>query len=137
VTIVDTGPIVALINPRDQHHQWARTAIRQINEPMLTCDAVLSEAFFLVSGVPNGIRRFTEMLASGAIQSDFATAANVRELASLIQTYQSLPISFADACLVRLAELHDGATILTADSHFHVYRKNGSNPLSLMIPGQL
>jgi len=134
VIIADTGPIVALINPRDQHHQWARAAIRQINEPMLTCDAVLSEALFLISSVPNGIRRFTEMLASGALQSDFATSANSRELAALIQKYQSLPMSFADACLVRLAEIHDGATVLTVDSHFQVYRKNGSEPLSLMMP---
>jgi predicted nucleic acid-binding protein len=44
--IADTGSIVALINPRDQHHQWARAAIRQINEPMLTCDAVLSATLF-------------------------------------------------------------------------------------------
>ena len=132
--IVDTGPIVALINPRDQHHQWAREATRHINEPMLTCDAVLSEVLFLVSGVPNGIRRFTEMLASGAIHSDFATAANQRELAALIQKYQSLPMSFADACLVRLAEIHDGAVVLTVDSHFQVYRKNGSESLSLMMP---
>ena len=132
--IADTGPIVALINPRDQHHQWARAAIRQINEPMLTCDAVLSEALFLISSVPNGIRRFTEILGSGAVQSDFATSANSRELAVLIQKYQSLPMSFADACLVRLAEIHDGATVLTVDSHFQVYRKNGSEPLSLMMP---
>ena len=67
--IADTGPIVALINPRDQHHQWARAAIRQINEPMLTCDAVLSEALFLVSSAPNGIRRFSDTLALGAIHS--------------------------------------------------------------------
>ena len=132
--IADTGPIVALINPRDQRHQWARSAIRQINEPMLTCDAVLSEALFLVSGVPNGIRRFTEMFTSGAIQSDFATSANFRELAALIQKYQSLPMSFADACLVRLAELHDGASVVTVDSHFQVYRKNGDQPISLVMP---
>lgn len=74
--IVDTGPIVALINPRDQYHHWARTAIRQINEPMLTCDAVLSEALFLVSSTPNGIRRFTEILSSGAI---FANVLEIDE----------------------------------------------------------
>jgi predicted nucleic acid-binding protein len=83
VIVVDTGPIVALINPRDQHHQWARRAIRQINEPMLTCDAVLSEVLFLVSGAPNGTHRFTEILTSGAIQSDFSTSPNSRELAVL------------------------------------------------------
>lgn len=132
--IADTGPIVALINPRDHHHQWARTAIRQMSEPMLTCDAVLSEALFLISGAPNGIRRFTDILASGAIQSDFATAANLRELTVLIRKYQTLPMSFADACIVRLAEIHEGAAVLTIDSHFHVYRKNGSEPISLVMP---
>ena len=132
--IADTGPIVALINPRDEHHQWARAAIRQINEPMLTCDAVLSETLFLVSSTPNGIRRFADMLASGAIQSDFASAAHLRELTTLIRKYQSLPMSFVDACLVRLAELHDGASVITVDSHFQVYRKNGDQPISLVMP---
>ncbi len=132
--IVDSGPIVALINPRELHHQWARAAIRQIKEPLLTCDAVLSEALFLVSRTPNGIRRFTDILASGATQSDFATAGNQRELTALIRKYRSLPMSFADACLVRMVEIHDGAVVLTVDSHFRVYRKNGSELISVLMP---
>lgn len=101
---------------------------------MLTCDAALSEALFLISSTPNGISRFSDILASGAIQSDFATTANVRELAALIRKYQELPMSFADACLVRLSEIHDGATVLTIDSHFHIYRKNGNEPVPVVMP---
>jgi uncharacterized protein len=101
---------------------------------MLTCDAVLSEALFLISSTPNGIRRFSDILTSGAIQSDFATTANVRELAALIRKYQELPMSFADACLVRLSEIHDGATVLTIDSHFHIYRKNSNEAVPVVMP---
>ncbi len=101
---------------------------------MLTCDAVLSEALFLLSSNTNGISRFADILASGAIQSDFATTANLRELTSLIRKYQGLPMSFADACLVRLSEIHDGASVLTIDSHFRIYRKNGSDPIPFMLP---
>ncbi len=121
--IIDTGPLVALINSSDRHHLWARSTVRQISEPMLTCDAVLSEALFLVSGSKNGISRFTDILASGAIHSDFATDSNIRELAFLIGKYNTLPMSFADACLVRLSEIHEGATVLTIDSHFSDIQK--------------
>jgi len=134
VIIADTGPIVALINSRDQHHQWARTIVRQISEPMLTCDAVLSEALFPISSTPNGISRFSDILASGAIQSDFATTANIRELAALIWKYQELPMSFADACIVRLSEIHDGSSVLTIDSHFQIYRKNSGQPIPIIMP---
>ena len=133
--IIDAGPIVALINSRDEHHRWARTKIRELNEPMLTCDAVLSEVLFLVSQSENGITRFTEILASGAIQSDFVTSANIHELAALIARYHTLPMSFADACLVRLSEIHDGSTVLTLDSHFQIYRKNGGEPIPVITPG--
>jgi uncharacterized protein len=108
--------------------------IRQIREPMLTCDAVLSEALFLISSTSNGLSRFTDILVSGAIQSDFATTANARELATLIRKYKELPMSFADACLVRLSEIHEGSSILTIDSHFRIYRKNGSEPVPLLMP---
>ena len=132
--VVDTGPIVALINPRDEYHRWARSVVGQLSEPMLTCDAVLSEALFLLSHTPNGIARFTDVLASGAIQSDFATTANLRELTLMIRKYQTLPMSFADACLVRLSEIHDGAAVLTIDSHFRIYRRNADEPISVVMP---
>jgi len=96
-----------------------------------TCHENMVENPAISGGQPGNHRG---VLASGAIQSDFATSANSRKLAVLIQKYQSLPMSFADACLVRLAEIHDGAALLTVDFHFQVYRKNGSEPLSLMMP---
>jgi predicted nucleic acid-binding protein len=134
VIIVDAGPIVAMINSRDEHHRWARNVIGRLSEPMITCDAVLSEALFLVSHSANGVRRFSDILVSGAIHSDFVTNANSRELATLIEKYRSLPMSFADACLVRLSEIHEGSTILTIDSHFQIYRKDGEGIISVLMP---
>jgi predicted nucleic acid-binding protein len=58
----------------------------------------------------------------------------LRELTAIIRKYRALPMSFADACLVRLSEIHQGATVLTIDSHFRVYRKNGHESITLIMP---
>ena len=52
----------------------------------------------------------------------------------LIRKYEDLPMSLADACLVRLAELHPAARVFTLDSHFRVYRKNGRQQIPVIIP---
>lgn len=51
-----------------------------------------------------------------------------------MKKYADTPMSFADACLVRMAELDDDAVVVTLDSDFTVYRKNGDQPIPLVTP---
>ena len=56
VVLADTGPIVAYLNGRDRYHAWAVAVFKQLRPPLLTCEAVLSEAVFLLRSAPGGRR---------------------------------------------------------------------------------
>ena len=106
----------------------------ELPAPFITCEPVLTEAFFLLSRLPNGARYFFDLLGSGLLTVDFAVLNERESLQKLIQKYSDLPMSLADACIVRLAELHGNATVFTLDSHFRVYRKNGRQQIPLLMP---
>ena len=134
VTIVDTGVLVALLNRKEQHHTWAAEKARTLAAPLLTCEPVLTETYFLLSPLPRGPLRFFEFLNSGMLQVDLSVIAEREALWKLIHKYEDLPMSLADACLVRLEELHSTASVFTLDSHFRVYRKNGRQQISVIMP---
>ena len=54
--------------------------------------------------------------------------------AAIVDKYRDRPMSLADACIVRMAELHDAHAVFTLDSDFSVYRKHGRTPLALIHP---
>ena len=134
VTLIDTGVLVALLNRKEQYHTWAAEKTRTLSAPLLTCEPVLTEAYFLLSPLPGGTRRFFEFLNSGMLQVHLSVIAEREALWKLIHKYQDLPMSLADACLVRLAELHPSASVFTLDSHFRVYRKNGRQQIPVIMP---
>lgn len=116
--IIDTGPLVALTDEKDQSHAWARHESAQLKAPFLTCDAVLSEAWFLLRQLPKAQAKLLTLLAQGLIQSQFDSLAEKDNLIRLLQKYADLPISFADACLVRMSELRPASLVFTLDSDF-------------------
>lgn len=64
----------------------------------------------------------------------FHIEENVTPLRTLHRKYRDRPMSLADACIVRMAELFDQYQVLTLDSDFSVYRKHGREPLALIQP---
>lgn len=134
-TIVDVGPIVALVLHRDLHHDWAEALFDQIRPPLLTCEAVVTEACFLVRSAHGGRRAVLDLVAKGTIVIDFRLGDEVSAVAALMDRYANVPMSLADACLVRMAELHDGARVLTLDGDFRVYRMHGRVPVPATLPG--
>jgi uncharacterized protein len=124
VVLLDTGPLVAYVRARDPEHPWAVEQINQIEPPLFTCEAVITEAFYLLRHVPGGIALLIDLLSRGSIVVHFALMDHFGGVAKLIERYENLPMSLADACLVRMAELNPNATILTLDRHFTIYRKN-------------
>lgn len=132
--IVDTGPLVAFLREAEASHAWAVAQFKELPAPFLTCEAVLAETFFLVSRHPGGVRRFFELLGLGLCVIDFSVLEEREALWKLIHKYEDLPMSLADACLVRLAETNPGASVFTLDTHFRVYRKNGRQQISVIMP---
>lgn len=75
-----------------------------------------------------------DWLADGRLFASFALSDHVAEVASLMARYANVPMSLADACLVRMAEIYPNSRILTLDSDFRIYRKNGREPLGAVLP---
>jgi predicted nucleic acid-binding protein len=121
--VVDAGFLVALLSGKDRHHSWAVVQSSQLPLPWRTCDAVLSEAFHLLGG--NGRSGLTALLRREAAVSSFVLEDNMRRVLDLMDKYWSVPMSLADACLVRVTETIRDAVVLTTDSDFRIYRRHG------------
>jgi uncharacterized protein len=132
--IVDTGILVALIDSRDQYHPWVSTQLKQITPPMLTCEAVISEAWFLLARVRNGHATLAQLLERQQIQVQFNLAAELASVLKLLNQYSTVPVSLADAELVRMSELYANHQIFTLDSDFQIYRKNRNQMISVISP---
>ena len=132
--LVDTGPLVAFLREAETDHKWAVEKFKELPAPFLTCEPVLAETFFLVSRQPDGPHRFFDLLGSGLLEIEFSVITEREALWKLIHKYKDLPMSLADACLVRLAEKHGGAAVFTLDAHFRIYRKNGRQHIPVIMP---
>ena len=132
--IIDTGPLVALRNKRDQYHGWARRVLDTVEPPLWTCEAVVTEACFLLGHMNGGPNAILELLAAGILKIDFTLSAEGAPVRTLMSRFQSVPMSLADACLVRMTELVPGSVVLTLDSDFHVYRRNRRLVVPTIMP---
>ena len=132
--IADTGPLVALLNSRDKHHAWAREMFVSMEPPLMTCEAVISVTCFLVRAINGGSQAVFGLLERGVLELSFRLAPNQAAVRTLMARYSSVPMSFADGCLVRMSELEPKATILTLDSDFKFYRRSGRQVIPVAMP---
>jgi uncharacterized protein len=132
--IVDTGVLVALIDRRDIQHEWVKNQLTQILPPLLTCEAVISEAWFLLQRVKNGRETLLQLLNHRQVEVHFNLNAELAPVLTLLTRYRSVPASLADAELVRMAELYPHSSIFTLDSDFQIYRKNRDRLIPLIMP---
>jgi uncharacterized protein len=130
--LADTGPLVALLNAADNQHASVSRQLAFIQPPLITCEAVLAEATHLVRRLPGGRAALLEMVDEGFLQVGLQISAQSTELLTLVRRYASAPMSLADACMVRLAELNPRFPVWTFDSDFAIYRKNGRHVIELM-----
>ena len=133
--LVDSGPLVAFLNKRDRFHDWTTAQWNQIAAPMLTCEAVVSESCFLLSGIKSGSDRVMQLIQREILMISFHLDEHIDPVKKLLMKYQSVPMSLADACLVRMSELHSNSYVFTMDSDFSLYRKNGRQVIPSIIPG--
>ncbi len=132
--IVDTGPLVAYLDRGERHHAWTVEQVKALDAPLLVCEPVLAEAMYLLSELPKAQDAMYGLLADRALRIAFQVEEHVNELRALQRKYRDRPISLADACIVRMAEIFGRHAVFTLDSDFAVYRKNGREPLALISP---
>ena len=133
--LLDTGPLVAFLNRRDKFHNWALAQWDQIKPPMLTCEAVISEACFLLAQTGTGIDSVMQMIQRKITTVSFHLDEHIQSVKKLLLKYRSVPISLADACLIRMSELYPDSRIFTLDSDFNLYRKDRRRIIPTIMPG--
>ncbi len=134
--LLDTGPLIALIDRRDRHHAWVAAQFDQILPPLFTCEAVLTEACYLA---PRASRRAEDplvLLERGVLRLSFNLSDNFGQVSSLMRRYASVPMALADACLVRMSELMIDSVVMTLDSDFRIYRRHGRQRIPVLLPAQ-
>ncbi|HEX5023502.1 MAG TPA: PIN domain-containing protein [Candidatus Binatia bacterium] len=132
--IVDTGPIVALLDADDQQHAWVRTQFARLRPPLLTCEAVLTESCFLIARGGGDASAVLQLVERNVVSIAHLFDAEAASIARLMRRYNNVPMSLADACLVRLIELTSHATLFTLDSDFEIYRQKGRRLIPLLAP---
>jgi len=132
--ILDTGPLVALLKREEQHHLWVTSIWANLKPPAITCEAVLTETLFLLrndSAADSFVFRFLE---NKLLEIPFQLSHVHVPIKKLRLAYASVPMSLADACLVRMSELYPDSSILTLDSDFTIYRKNRNQTIPVIMP---
>jgi predicted nucleic acid-binding protein len=132
--IVDTGPLVAFFDRSERYHLWAAKQIEELDAPLLVCESVLTEAAYLLARFPRAQDALFGLLQNGALAVAFRLEEHTSVLHKLLRKYRDTPMSLADACVVRMAEIHENHSVLTLDSDFTIYRKHGRVPITLMRP---
>lgn len=132
--IVDTGPIIALLNAGEREHQWAREEFAQRSGPLLTCEAVLTEACFIASRSNFDPAQVLRLIEQGVLKIGMSLAEEMPAVRKLLERYRSVPASLADACLIRMSELYEPCRVMTFDGDFQVYRRHGRQVIPLLMP---
>lgn len=126
IILLDTGCLVAVLFARDQFHKWAVENISTMPAPLLTCEAVVAESCFLTQRMLGSSKAVFDFIETGAVKIDFNLSDEFEAVKDLALKYQNVPMSLADACLVRMSEIYENSTVFTPDSDFLIYRKNGN-----------
>lgn len=130
--LADAGFVVALLHSRDTHHQWAAAQALQFPPPWSTCESALSEAFHLlgVRGAPS----LSELLRRHSVVVAFDLARDLEPVLKLMKKYSNVPMSLADACLVRMTETFADSVVLTTAADFRIYRRHSRHVVPCVTP---
>jgi len=130
--LVDAGFLIALLSRRDRHHRWAAAQAPHLARPWRTCEAALSEAFFLLGSA--GEPALAALLRRHAVVPAFDLGSEMERVLKLMEKYADVPMSLADACLVRMSEMASDAVLLTVDRDFRIYRRHGRQVVPCLTP---
>jgi uncharacterized protein len=121
--LLDTGPLVAIASPRDEHHERCLDQLRVIQPPLLTCWPVLTETAWLLRSQPTAFERILATLDKGLLALLALDASDAAAIAQLLGRYRKLGAQLADVCLLHLADRERIDAVFTLDKRdFSVYR---------------
>jgi predicted nucleic acid-binding protein len=133
-TLLDTGPLVSFLASGLHHHAWVVEQWGRLRPPLLTCEPVLTEAAFLLKRESREADALFALLERGVVRVALSVQKEQADLRVLMHRYRNRPMSLADACLVRLSEIHPDGEIFTLDSDFRIYRRHGNKTIPVRMP---
>ncbi|MFN0051788.1 MAG: type II toxin-antitoxin system VapC family toxin [Planctomycetales bacterium] len=131
--LLDTGCIVAFLDRSAQDHNHCAEVVENLDAPLITCEAVIAESCYLLRNLRGASAAVLENLAAGVFLIPYRIEGNSGTVLKLMRKYADVPMDFADACLVHMAECFKTARILTLDSDFRIYRWGRNRPFELLI----
>ena len=131
--LLDTGVIVALLDRSEKFHHACAEAVRELEAPLITCEAVIAESCYLLRNLPGAPEAVIENVAAGTLQIPFQLSPEAVAIKQVLRKYRDHKIDLADACLIRLAEEFETADILTLDRDFAVYRWSRNKPFRILL----
>lgn len=132
--LLDTGPLVSFLAAGLRHHSWACEQWKFLRPPLLTCEAVLTEAAFLLKREGREADPLFALLERDVIRIALNVQEEQADLRALMRRYRNRPMSLANACLVRLSEIHTDGEVFTLDSDFRIYRRHGNKVIPVLMP---
>lgn len=121
--LVDTGPLVALLDRSDPDHVLCRETLSSLNDSLMTVWPVVTEAGYLLRAYWHAQEALWEMMETGALEILPLGIDDVPRMKELMRKYRDLPMDLADAALVRVAERERLRRIFTLDRRdFQIYR---------------
>jgi predicted nucleic acid-binding protein len=132
--LTDSGPLVALLNRRDEHHDWAREQFSHVPCPVWTCEGTIAEVAYLLhsDGLPSW--SILELLEREIIVIRFDLESHLDRVLALMKKYSDTPMDFTDACLVSMTEAKRDCRLITLDADFRIYRRFERQAIPLLIP---
>ena len=132
--LLDTGPLVSFLALGLRYHLWVVEQWKRLQPPLLTCEPVLTEAAFLLRREGHEADAIFALLERGVIRVALSVQDEQADLRALMRRYRNRPMSLADACLVRLSEIHTAGEVFTLDSDFRIYRRHGNRVIPVLMP---
>lgn len=121
--LVDTGPLVALFDPRDAQHERCKIILRKIREPLYTTVPVLTETFHMLAPASIGANRLRDFILKGGVSVWFMNDPAIHRAFTLMRQYADHPMDLADASLIVAAEVLKTTKVFTIDRQdFETYR---------------
>jgi predicted nucleic acid-binding protein len=132
--LLDTGPLVAYCHAPERHHPWAQAQMAHLRPPLLSCEPVITKAIHLLANYGERPDRIWDFFRHGIIKLAFELEADFETVGAVMRRYADVPMDLADACLVRMSELHKDCRVLTLDRDFRFYRRFGRQVIPLICP---
>lgn len=133
--LVDTGPLVAYLDSGDPAHGEAAAGLDRFSGRLATSSAVITEAMHLVAADSRGPRLLAEWVSSSGVEVyDLSRSPELHQAVDLMERYANLPMDFADATLLLLAEALNAHDLVTLDRRgFAAYRTRDGQPMRLVL----